>query len=108
MEGPRRGSRERRQTPRARERVLFFPFSQYARAAVVRPGACGAPCAPPRRATCVCVYSPTAMKAAAEEGKVPVEVLRALFAHGGAALGGGGAGAGARGCARGSRGRRGC
>ena len=36
------------------------------------------------------------MDAAAEEGKVPVEVLRALFAHGGAALGGRGAASAAR------------
>ena len=39
----------------------------------------------------VCACSPTAMEAAAEEAEVPVEVLRALFAHGVAALGGRGA-----------------
>ena len=39
------------------------------------------------------------MEVAAEEGEVPAEVLRAVFAHGGAALGGRGA-AGAAGVSR--------
>ena len=53
-------------------------------------GPCGTLCFPLRSNLFVCVLA-NSMEAAAEEEKVPAEVLRALFAHGGAALGGRGA-----------------